>query len=58
MSSGDWDEVFDEVEAEHFVGRHEELESFRQQVSFTKPRYLIFYITGQGGVGKTTLLNR
>src|SRR5579883_1831731 len=22
------------------------------------PRYLIFYISGQGGVGKTTLLNR
>jgi hypothetical protein len=26
--------------------------------NLTPLRYLIFYITGQGGVGKTTLLNR
>lgn len=58
MSSGDWDEIFEEVEAEYFVGREQELESFRQQISLTKPRYLIFYIAGQGGVGKTTLLDR
>ena len=58
MTKGDWDEVFEEVEAEYFVGRQQELENFRQHISLTKPRYLIFYITGQGGVGKTTLLNR
>src|SRR6266849_1301976 len=58
MSSGNWDEIFEEVEAEYFVGREQELESFRQQISLTKPRYLIFYIAGQGGVGKTTLLDR
>ena len=57
-SVGDWDEFIGEAEAEHFVGREQELESFRQQIGLTKPRYLIFYITGQGGAGKTTLLNR
>src|SRR5260221_7549143 len=58
MMEGDWDEVFEEAEAEYFVGRQQELESFRQHIGLKKPRYLIFYITGQGGVGKTTLLNR
>ena len=57
-SIGDWGELIDEVEAECFVGREQELETFRQQISTPKPRYLIFYITGQGGAGKTTLLNR
>jgi tetratricopeptide (TPR) repeat protein len=57
-SVGDWDELIGKAEAEHFVGREQELESFRQQIGLTKPRYLIFYITGQGGAGKTTLLNR
>jgi tetratricopeptide (TPR) repeat protein len=57
-SVGDWDELINEAEAERFVGRERELETFRQQISLTKPRYLIFYITGQGGAGKTILLNR
>ncbi|MFL5626693.1 MAG: tetratricopeptide repeat protein, partial [Ktedonobacteraceae bacterium] len=57
-SIGDWDEIIDDAEAERFVGREQELNTFRQQISRTPPRSLIFYITGQGGVGKTTLLNR
>src|SRR5258706_16222663 len=57
-SVGDWDELISEAEAERFVGREWELEIFRQQINLAKPRYLIFYITGQGGAGKTTLLNR
>jgi hypothetical protein len=57
-SVGDWDELNDEAEAERFVGREQELEAFRQQINLIKPRYLSFYITGQGGAGKTTLLNR
>src|SRR6266699_3715628 len=58
MSGGDWNDVYEEVEAEHFVGREQELESFRQHISPVNPRYLIFYITGQAGAGKTTLLTR
>jgi tetratricopeptide (TPR) repeat protein len=56
--AGDWDDVFDEAEAESFVGRENELEKFRQQIILVKPRYPIFYITGQGGAGKSTLLHR
>ena len=55
---GDWGKIIDEAEARQFVGRKENLETFQQEISLPKPRYLIFYITGQGGAGKTTLLNR
>ncbi len=57
-AAGSWDDILDETEAKLFVGREQELAVFRQQISLGKPDYLIFYITGQGGVGKSTLLNR
>ncbi len=55
---GDWGDIIDKEDAERFVGREQEIDTFRRQINLTPPRYLIFYITGQGGVGKTTLLNR
>lgn len=58
MSIGDWDKIIDEAEAERFVGREQELDIFRKQINSAPPRYLIFYITGQGGSGKSALLNR
>jgi len=57
-SFDDWGPIIDEAEAQRFVGREQELDTFRQHINSTPPRYLVFYITGQGGVGKTTLLNR
>lgn len=57
-SPSDWGDIIDEADARHFVGREYELDTFRQQISLNKPNYMIFYIAGQGGVGKTTLLNR
>ena len=57
-SAGDWGDIIDEVEAERFVGREQELESFSKQINPAKLRYLVFYITGQGGAGKSTLLHR
>src|SRR3954454_20691469 len=57
-SDGDWGEIIDEADAKKFVGREQELVIFRQQMILAKPDYLIFYISGQGGIGKTTLLNR
>jgi tetratricopeptide (TPR) repeat protein len=57
-SMGDLGDIIDRAEAERFVGREDELESFRQYINLTPPTYIIFYITGQGGVGKTALLNR
>lgn len=57
-SPGNWDDIIDMAEAERFIGREQELEVFRKEISQSLPSYLIFYITGQGGVGKTTLLDR
>ena len=58
MVDADWDEAFEDAEAKYFVGREQELESFLLNIRLTKPPFLIYYITGQGGVGKSTLLNR
>lgn len=55
---GDWNTVIKKVEVQRFVGRGQEIDAFRRQLSLNKPDSLIFYITGQGGVGKSTLLNR
>ncbi len=55
---GSWDDLINEAEAERFVGREQELDLFRREISLPRPRSIIFYITGQGGVGKSTLLGR
>jgi hypothetical protein len=47
---GDLGDIIDKAEAERFVGREHEIESFRQYINRTPPTYIIFYITGQGGV--------
>jgi len=57
-ASSNWDDVINNAEAEYFVGRKHELEAFRQQLNLKSPRFLVFYICGQAGVGKTTLLGR
>jgi hypothetical protein len=53
-----WDNIINEKERERFVGREQELEVFRAEINRISPNYLIYYITGPGGVGKTLLLNR
>jgi tetratricopeptide (TPR) repeat protein len=59
MGSGrHWGKIIDERDAERFVGREQELATFRQEINLTSANFFIFYITGQGGVGKTSLLNR
>jgi AAA ATPase domain len=59
MFEGDnWDDLINEKEAERFVGREQELDLFHKEVSLPRPHSIIFYITGQGGVGKSTLLGR
>ncbi len=55
---GNIDDILKKAEAERFVGREHEIESFRRSINLTPPTYIIFFITGQGGVGKTALLNR
>lgn len=53
-----WDDIIDKAETERFVGREQELFTFRLNLVRNPPRYVIFFLTGQGGAGKTTLLNR
>lgn len=57
-AKGNWDTIIKKVEAQRFVGRGQEIDAFRRQLGLNEPDSLIFYITGQGGVGKSTLLNR
>jgi hypothetical protein len=45
-SSGDWNDIIDNAEAQYFVGREHELNTFRQEINCTPPRYLVYYITG------------
>jgi AAA ATPase domain len=53
-----WGDLIDEKDSEYFVGREQELDIFSREITPSQPRFLLFYITGQGGVGKTTLLHR
>lgn len=56
---GTWGDLIDAVENDHFVGREQELRRFKRELwRARKSKKLIFFISGQGGVGKTTLLNR
>lgn len=43
---------------EIFVGRTEQLQMFDQWLAAAKPLFLILAVSGQGGVGKTTLLEQ
>ncbi|WP_069804142.1 tetratricopeptide repeat protein [Thermogemmatispora onikobensis] len=59
MASGqDWSQIIHQSEGERFVGREQELALFLEELRREPPRTLIFYLTGQAGVGKTTLLRR
>jgi hypothetical protein len=53
-----WKDAIAEAEKRLFVGRERELSDFLAEAQRQPPRSLIFFISGQGGVGKTTLLNR
>jgi ABC-type methionine transport system ATPase subunit len=41
-----------------FVGRNEQINLFEKNLLSQEPQFLILGISGQGGVGKTTLLDR
>lgn len=48
-------DLLDTARRQHFVGRHRELTSFDDALAGRSPRRVLF-IHGQGGIGKTTLL--
>ena len=51
-------DLLDDFADEVFVGRGEQLSLFETAIKATKPSFLILNISGQGGVGKSTLLER
>jgi hypothetical protein len=48
-------DLLDSARRRHFVGRHHELTSFDDALAGRSPRRVLF-VHGQGGIGKTTLL--
>ncbi len=53
-----WGQVIDNKDYENFIGREKELITFTNEIRKYPLRYLIFFISGQGGVGKTTLIKQ
>ncbi|MGI0495510.1 tetratricopeptide repeat protein [Alkalinema pantanalense CENA528] len=51
-----WKEKRDRIVRSDFIGRQEQLAAFRASVTDVDAQTVIFGISGQGGVGKTTLL--
>ncbi|MCY7278320.1 MAG: tetratricopeptide repeat protein [Phormidesmis sp. CAN_BIN44] len=51
-----WKHKRDQLIRLDFIGRQEQLTAFRASVTDIEARTVIFAISGQGGVGKTTLL--
>ncbi len=58
MSKNTWGTFIDERDEENFVGRNREISVFQNEIQRLQPRYLIYFISGQGGVGKTELLKQ
>ncbi len=52
-----WKDIRDRRRKENFVGRRNEMHLFEENFS-ESPRFMVFAITGEGGVGKSTLLDR
>ncbi len=53
-----WKEILAQRREENFVGRSEEIRIFRENFTGDEPDWWILSVTGEGGVGKSTLLNR
>lgn len=53
-----WKVIRDQKRKENFVGRGEPLRLFTENFSAEIPEFMVFSITGEGGVGKSTLLGR
>ncbi|MGH9753614.1 MAG: tetratricopeptide repeat protein [Blastocatellia bacterium] len=53
-----WKEILDKRRKENFIGRKEQLRVFSENFTHDTPEYLVFSVTGEGGVGKSTLLQQ
>jgi tetratricopeptide (TPR) repeat protein len=53
-----WKAVRDQRRKENFVGRADQLRVFSDNFVGEVPNYMVFAVTGEGGVGKSTLLKQ
>jgi putative protein kinase ArgK-like GTPase of G3E family len=53
-----WKKLSSQRREQNFVGRADRIREFEQNFAGEEPNYMIFSITGEGGVGKSTLLKR
>jgi len=53
-----WKEIRDRRRKENFIGRAEQLRVFSENFANDTPEYMVFSVTGEGGVGKSTLLQQ
>jgi Cdc6-like AAA superfamily ATPase len=53
-----WKEIRDQRRKVNFVGRTEQLRVFSDNYVSDVPNYMVIAVTGEGGVGKTTLLKQ
>ena len=51
-----WGSVIKKRRSENFVGRGDQMRAFEENYVDDTPRYLLYSVVGQGGVGKSTLL--
>ena len=57
-SKPSWKTVLDQRRKENFVGRQEQLRVFSDNFAGDVPDYMVFSVTGEGGVGKSRLLEQ
>ncbi len=53
-----WGKAIDQHRKDDFVGRSDCVRAFSNNLSTDSPQYLVFFVTGEGGVGKSTLLKQ
>src|SRR5262245_58436715 len=51
-----WKDRREKKRKENFIGRREYLEEFAKDFKSDDPEYMVFSVTGEGGVGKSALL--
>jgi KaiC/GvpD/RAD55 family RecA-like ATPase len=53
-----WKAIIDQRRKQNFVGREDEQRLFSDNFVGGTPAYMLFAVTGEGGVGKSTLLKQ
>ena len=53
-----WKEIREQRRKENFVGRADQLREFSDNFVAEMPNYMVFAVTGEGDVGKSTLLKQ